>query len=80
MSDAKQLERITSDPAICGGRPCIRGTRIEVSVILDSLADGMTPEAIREHFPQVSLEDIRAAIAYAAEISRESIWKASVRP
>ena len=65
------LERITIDPNICFGKPCIGGTRVWVSLILDYLANGMTPEEILEEYPQLTLEDIRAAIAYGAEMSRE---------
>ena len=50
---------------------CIRGTRIDVSTILDSLADGMTSEQIIDHLPQLTSEDIRTAIAYASELARE---------
>ena len=65
------LERITIDPNICFGKPCIRGTRIWVSLILDFLANGTTMEELLEEYPQLALEDIRAAIAYGAEMSRE---------
>ena len=65
------LERITIDPNICFGKPCIGGTRVWVSLILDYLANGMTPEEILEEYPQLTLEDIRAAIAYGTEMSRE---------
>lgn len=65
------LERISIDPNICFGKPCIRGTRIWVSLILDLLASGMTPDEILDEFPQLILDDIRAAIAYGAEMSRE---------
>ena len=65
------LERITIDPNVCFGKPCIRGTRIWVSLLLDFLAGGMTPEEILEEYPQLVLADIRAAIAYGAEMSRE---------
>ncbi|HZD55121.1 MAG TPA: DUF433 domain-containing protein [Anaerolineales bacterium] len=65
------LERISIDPNICFGKPCIRGTRIWVSLLLDFLASGMTPEEILEEYPQLEIEDIRAAIAYGAEMSRE---------
>lgn len=65
------LERITVNPAVCSGRPCIRGTRIWVSLLLDLLADGMTTIDILEEYPQLAEEDIRAAIAYGAEMSRE---------
>ncbi len=69
------LKRVTSDRHICGGKACIRGTRIPVSIILDSLADGMPPEEIMDAFPSLKPDDIRAAIAYAAELAREDVWK-----
>ena len=65
------LERISVDPNVCFGKPCIRGTRIWVSLILDLLAGGMTVKEILEEYPQLTEEDIRAAIAYGAEMSRE---------
>jgi len=65
------LERISADPNICFGKPCIRGTRIWVSLLLDLLADGMTVEEILAEYPQLTKDDIRAAIAYGAEMSRE---------
>ena len=65
------LERISIDPRICFGKPCIRGTRIWVSLILDWLADGMSFDEILAEYPQLTLEDIRAALAYGAEMSRE---------
>ena len=65
------LHRISIDPNICFGKPCIKGTRIWVSLILDFLASGMTVKEILEEYPQLTEEDIRAAIAYGAEMSRE---------
>jgi uncharacterized protein (DUF433 family) len=65
------LQRISIDPQICFGKPCIRGTRIWVSLILDFLASGMRSEEILTEYPQLTEEDIRAAIAYGAEMSRE---------
>ena len=65
------LDRISVDPNVCFGKPCIRGTRIWVSLILDLLASGMTMKEIVEEYPQLTEEDIRAAIAYGAEMSRE---------
>jgi uncharacterized protein (DUF433 family) len=65
------LERITIDPNICFGKPTIRGTRIWVSLILDFLANGMTTEEILAEYPHLELNDILAAIAYGAEMSRE---------
>jgi uncharacterized protein (DUF433 family) len=65
------LNRISVDPNVCFGKPCIRGTRIWVSLILDFLASGMTIKGIIEEYPQLTEDDIRAAIAYGAEMSRE---------
>lgn len=65
------LERISIDPNVCFGKPCIRGTRIWVSLLLDFLANGTTMEELLEEYPQLTTEDIRAAIAYGAEMSRE---------
>lgn len=73
MSDSINplLKRISVDPEVCFGKPCIRGTRIWVSLILDYLASGMSIEEILQEYPQLTEEDIRAAIAYGAEMSRE---------
>ena len=65
------LQRISVDPAICFGKPCIRGTRIWVSLILDFLANGETIDEIIDNYPQLKKEDILAAIAYGAEMSRD---------
>jgi uncharacterized protein (DUF433 family) len=67
------LDRISIDPNVCFGKPCIKGTRIWVSLILDFLASGETPEQILASYPQLAAEDIRAAIAYGAEVARERI-------
>lgn len=61
------LSRITVDPKFCGGKPCIKGIRIYISIILDALAEGLTPEEIIDHYPSLRVEDVRAAVAYAAE-------------
>ena len=63
--------RISINPKVCHGKPCIKGTRIMVSVILDNLAEGLTFEEIVQEYPPLILEDIRAAIAYAAQLTRE---------
>jgi uncharacterized protein (DUF433 family) len=60
-------DRVTIDPDIRHGEPCIRGTRVPVAVIVGSLADGLSEDEIRQAYPQVTPEDIRAALAYAAE-------------
>jgi uncharacterized protein (DUF433 family) len=75
MTQEELLDRVSVDPGICVGKPCIRGTRISLSIILDGLAEGLTPEEIIDHYPQLALEDIRAALAYAAELTRENVWK-----
>jgi uncharacterized protein (DUF433 family) len=59
-------ERIIIDPEIHHGKPCIKGTRVPVSVIVGSIADGDTPEIIIDAWPQLTLEDIRAALKFAA--------------
>ena len=67
------LDRISIDPAVCGGRPCIRGTRIWVSLILDFLASGTTEEELLADYPQLTHNDVLAALAYGAEAAREQI-------
>jgi uncharacterized protein (DUF433 family) len=68
-----QLERISIDPQVCGGKPCIKGTRIWVSLILDLLASGMLEAELLAEYPGLVHEDILAAIAYGAEAARERI-------
>ena len=65
------LQRIAIDPDVCFGKPRIKGTRIWVSLLLDFLASGMTMDEVLRDYPQLTEEDIRAAIAYGAEMSRE---------
>jgi uncharacterized protein (DUF433 family) len=67
------LDRITIDPAVCGGKPCIKGTRIWVSLVLDLLAGGMAEAELRAEYPQLTHDDILAAIAYGAEAARERV-------
>ena len=64
---------ITVDPKVCHGRACITGTRIMVSVVLDNLAAGLTPEQIVGSYPSLTLQAVQAAIAYAAELGRERV-------
>ncbi|MCX7421812.1 MAG: DUF433 domain-containing protein [Planctomycetia bacterium] len=64
-------QRIDSDPQVCHGKPCVRGTRIMASVILDNLAEGLSPDEIVVEYPPLTLDDVRAAIAYAAALTRE---------
>ena len=67
------LDRISIDHAICGGKPCIKGTRLWVSLILDFLADGVTEAELFSDYPQLAHLDVTAAIAYDAEMVRERI-------
>ena len=66
-------DRITSDPAVCHGQACISGTRIPVAVVLDNLAAGLSSEGILVEYPGLQADDIRAAIAYAADLARERL-------
>lgn len=67
MTDMKNLlNRITSDPAKCGGKPCIRGMRIRVTDVLDMLADNVSAETILADFPDLETEDIQACLQFAA--------------
>ena len=64
-------ERISINPNVCHGKPCIKGTRIWVSLIVDNLAAGASEEEILQAYPGLAREDIRAALDYAAEMARE---------
>lgn len=64
-------QRISVDPTVCHGQACIAGTRILVTVVLDNLACGRTPEEIVADYASIALQDVRAAIAYAAELAHE---------
>jgi len=77
MRREELLARVTVDPKVCTGKPCIRGTRIYISIILDALAEGLTLDEIIDHYPSLTIDDIRAAVAYAAELTRENVWKIS---
>jgi uncharacterized protein (DUF433 family) len=66
-------ERVVADPAICHGKPCIKGTRIFVSIILDNLAEGNSEAQILADYPGLTHEDILAAVGYAADLARERI-------
>lgn len=67
-----RLSRISVDPQVCGGQPCVRGLRIPVSLILKHLATGRSPEEVVEEFPELEIEDVREALRYAS-------WLASGR-
>lgn len=67
------LKRITSDPAVCGGKPCIRGLRFPVSRILGLLAAGESMEEILRTYPYLEPEDIREALSFAALLADEQV-------
>jgi len=71
MTQNNLLSRISIDSNICFGKPCIRGHRIWVSLILDFLASGMTLEELLEEYPGIEREDVLACIAYGAELARD---------
>lgn len=71
MDRDQLLARISIDPNVCFGKPCIRGHRIWVSLILDLLAGGMSVEDVLREYPQLEEADVRACIAYGAEMARE---------
>ena len=71
MARDQLLERISVDPNVCFGKPCIRGTRIWVSLIIDNLAAGASIDEILEAYPHLTHDDIRAALAWAAEMTRD---------
>ena len=73
MNREELLHRISIDPNICFGKPCIRGTRIWVSMVLDFLASEMSEEELLRDYPSLTHEDVLAAIAYGAEVARERI-------
>lgn len=67
----KSSDRIVCDPQICSGKPCIKGTRIPVHIILDLLAAGENTDGIKKAYPNVTDEDIRACFNYAAILADE---------
>ncbi len=71
MDRGKLFERIWIDPTRCGGKPCIRGHRIWVSLIVDLIAEGHSEPEILEAYPGIEIDDIRACLAFASEMTRE---------
>ncbi len=69
----KLLERISIDPNVCFGRPVIRGTRIWVSLLVDNLAEGLGEAELLAAYPQLVPDDVRAALVFAAEMTRERV-------
>ena len=73
MQREELLRRVSVDPNVCFGKPCIRGTRIWVSLIVDNLAEGIPEDEILAAHPALSRDDIHAALAFAAEMTRERV-------
>jgi uncharacterized protein (DUF433 family) len=73
MGRLRWQDRIVIAADLHHGDPCIKGTRIPVAMIVGSLADGMTPEQIQDAYPQLALEDIQAALAYAADVIYQDV-------
>ena len=69
-----ELDRITFDSDVMGGRACIRGMRITASLVINLVANGMTTEEIIEAYPYLELEDIQQALQYAAWLAEESVY------
>ncbi|HKR65519.1 MAG TPA: DUF433 domain-containing protein [Thermoanaerobaculia bacterium] len=78
MTREDLLQRISIDPEICFGKPRIRGTRIWVALIIENLAAGTSEEEILEAYPSLVADDIKAALAYAAEVTRERVIPTAV--
>ncbi len=73
MTAGDLLDLVAVDPAICHGQPCIRGTRVLVTVILDALAAGLSTPEILEHYPTLTAEGVQAAAAYGAWLAKQEI-------
>lgn len=73
MNAEHLLNRISSDPAICGGRPCIKGTRMRVADIVEALAHGASQQQLLVDFDYLTAEDIAAALLYAARATEHRI-------
>ena len=63
--------RISVDPAVCHGQACVAGTRVLVTVVLDGLAEGLTPQQVVQEYPTITLADVGACLAYAAELAHD---------
>lgn len=68
------FERITFDPKIMGGRACIRGMRVTVSLVLNLVADGMTADEIVDAYPYLALKDVQETLRYAAWLADETVF------
>jgi uncharacterized protein (DUF433 family) len=75
---ANLLDRVSINPKICHGQPCVKGTRIMVWLIVQYLANGDSVEDILAAYPSLTREDIQACLAYAAEVTRERVLPVEV--
>jgi uncharacterized protein (DUF433 family) len=73
VATTELLDLISIDPAICHGQPCIKGTRVLVTVVLDALAAGLATDEIVRHYPTLTAESVRAAAAYGAWLAKQEI-------
>ncbi len=73
VTSEQLLEMISLDAAVCHGQPCIRGTRVLVTVVLDALAAGHSPADIVRDYPRIDENGVRAAVAYASWIAKQEI-------
>ena len=73
MNTSDLLSRISSDPTICGGRPCIKGTRMRLSDMVEALAHGASQQELLADFDYLTAEDIAAALLYAARATEHRI-------
>ena len=80
MTEEQLLCRVQVDPTVCSGRPYIRGTRIQIAVILDALSQGLSPRDVLDHYPDLKTDDLRAAITYACKLARENGGLAVLNP
>ena len=69
METDERLERIVNDPAVCFGKPTVHGTRVWVGLVLGLLADGTTVEDVLTEYPSLTVDDVRACLAYGARLS-----------
>jgi uncharacterized protein (DUF433 family) len=73
VTNEELLERITIDPNVAHGQPCVRGTRVLVTVLLDAIAAGLTPGEVVQHYPSITEDDVRAAAAYGAGLAKQEV-------
>jgi uncharacterized protein (DUF433 family) len=74
------FDRITFNPAVMGGRACIRGMRVTVSLVLNLTANGMSAEEIVKAYPYLEAEDVRQALRYAAWLAEEAVYQTEIAP